>query len=260
MQEIKDTRTSEFASYFIPFRHIFHCAIKLDMIGDILNMQCIMLCRTFTSTNKCQTSTQMIMKAKKIKSKKVVSTMMYATAILIMVACGSKQENADKDSEQAPVEESKVKAPNMDIHTATLLGDLDAIKQHIKAGSNLDEIEPAVGSTPLISAAVFGKTEIARALVEAGADVNLKNNEGSTALHSAAFLCRMEIVEILLANGADKNLLNNYGSTALQSVSGSFADVKFIYEQFSKDLGPLGFKLDFEYVEATRPKIAALLK
>jgi len=148
----------------------------------------------------------------------------------------------------------------MDIHTATLLGDLDAIQQHIKAGSDLDEKEPAVGSSPLISAAVFGKSDIARALIEAGADVNLINNEGSTALHSAAFLCRVEIVEMLLANGADKNLQNNYGSTALQSVSGPYADVKFIYEQFSRDLGPLGFKLDYEYVEATRPKIAEILR
>ncbi len=114
--------------------------------------------------------------------------------------------------------------------------------------------------TPLISAAVFGKTEIARVLIEAGAEVNLKNNEGSTPLHSAAFLCRLEIVEMLLENGADKDLLNNYGSTAQQSVMAPFSDVKFIYDQFSKDLGPLGFKLDYEYVEATRPKIAELLK
>ena len=153
-----------------------------------------------------------------------------------------------------------VKAPGMDIHTATLLGDLDVIKQHIAAGTNLDEKEPTLGSSPLISAAVFGRTEVARALIEAGADVNLQNNEGSTALHSAAFLCRLEIVEMLLENGADKELLNNYGSTALQSILPPFEDVKFIYDQFSKDLGPLGFKLDYAYVEATRPKIAEILK
>ena len=192
--------------------------------------------------------------------KKAATGIMVLAAVLITSACGSNQEKSSSNKEEAQPSEVTVKTPNMDIHTATLLGDLDVIKQHIAAGSDLNEKEPTLGSTPLISAAVFGKTEIARALIEGGADVNLKNNEGSTALHSAAFLCRVEIVEMLLANGADKALLNNYGSTALQSVTPSFASVKPIYEQFNKDLGPLGFKLDYAYAEATRPKIAELLR
>ena len=180
--------------------------------------------------------------------------------LLAMVACGGNPDKTVDENENSETTKKEVKAPNVDIHTATLMGDLDAINQHIAAGTDLNEKEAAVGSTPLISATVFGKTEIAGALIEAGAEVNLKNNEGSTALHSAAFLCRLEIVEMLLEHGADKELLNNYGSTALQSVLAPFQDVKFIYDQFSKDLGPLGFKLDYTYVEATRPKIAEILK
>lgn len=221
---------------------------------------CITLCRTFTSTNKCQILNQTEMKTQKMKSTRSALTVLLLTALLTLVACGGNQDKTAVEKEDSPVSETEVKTPNIDIHTATLLGDLDAIKQHIQAGSDLDEREPTIGSSPLISAAVFGKTEIARALIEGGADVNLKNNEGSTALHSAAFLCRLEIVEMLLENDADKELLNNYGSTALQSISAPFADVKFIYDQFSKDLGPLGFKLDYDYVEATRPKIAEMLR
>jgi len=200
------------------------------------------------------------MKTRKSDFRRASNTLMVVAMILIISACGSTQDKADSGTEEAQASQTTVKPPNMDIHAATLLGDLDAIKQHIAAGSDLDDKEPAVGSTPLISAAVFGKTEIAKALIEAGADVNIKNNEGSTALHSAAFLCRMEIVEMLLANDADKTLLNNWGSTAQQSVMAPFADVKPFYDQMSKDLGPLGFKLDYAYVEATRPKIAALLQ
>jgi len=200
------------------------------------------------------------MKTRKMKSSKSALIAVLMTALLVMVACGGNSDKTTEASENSETTKKEVKAPNVDIHTATLLGDLDAIKQHIAAGTDLNEKEPALGSTPLISAAVFGKTEIAFALIEAGADLNLKNSEGSTALHSAAFLCRLEIVEKLLENGADKELLNNYGSTALQSISAPFSDVKFIYEQFSKDLGPLGFKLDYAYVEATRPKIAELLR
>ena len=200
------------------------------------------------------------MKTQKMKSSKNALIMVLLTALLVMVACGGNSDKTTEASENSETTKKDVKAPNMDIHTATLLGDLDAVKQHIAAGTDLNDKEPSLGSTPLISAAVFGKTEIARALIEGGADVNLQNNEGSTALHSAAFLCRLEIVEKLLENGADKELLNNYGSTALQSISAPFSDVKFIYEQFSKDLGPLGFKLDYDYVEATRPIIAGMLQ
>ena len=198
------------------------------------------------------------MKALKAKSILTWGPVITLSVVLFLSACTSGQGKTNEDNKEEV--KALVKAPGMDIHTATLLGDLDVIKQHIAAGSNLDEKEPTLGSSPLISAAVFGRTEVARALIEAGADVNLQNNEGSTALHSAAFLCRMEIVEMLLEHGADKEKLNNYGSTALQSVLPAFKDVKPIYDQFSKDLGPLGFKLDYAYVEATRPKIAAILK
>lgn len=200
------------------------------------------------------------MKIQKIISMKVVKTAMLVTTFLTIAACGGKQENSVKEKRQSSISQTSSKPPSIDIHTATLLGDLDAIHQHIMAGSDLDERDPTVGSSPLITAAVFGKTEVAKALIEAGADVNIKNNEGSTALHTAAFLCRTEIVQMLLDNGADKNLKNNYGSTALESVAGPFNDVKVIYDQFSKELGPLGLKLDYEQLEMTRPKIAEMLR
>lgn len=180
--------------------------------------------------------------------------------VLTMFACGSGTNGDEPNPAQSAAREKETETPSMDIHTATVLGDLKVIQQHIDAGSDLNEREPAVGSTPLISASVFGRTEVAGALIEAGADVNIQNNEGSTALHTAAFLCRTEIVEMLLAHGANKDLLNIYGSTPLASVAGPFEDVKPIYDEFSKNLGPLGFKLDYEQVEAARPVIADMLR
>ena len=90
--------------------------------------------------------------------------------------------------------------------------------------------------------------------------MNLQNNEGSTPLHTAAFLCRTEIVRMLLDHGADKTLRNVYGSTPLESVAGPFEEVKGIYDVFSRDLGPLGLKLDYRYLEETRPVIADMLR
>ena len=149
--------------------------------------------------------------------------------------------------------------PAVSIHMAALQGNIAAIRQHIEAGSDLNEKDP-YGSTPLIIAATFDKIEVARALIEAGADLNITNNDGATALHSAAFLCHKEIVEALVDAGANKYLRNNFGNTALESVTAPFDDVKPIYDSFGQALGPLGLELDYEHIGETRPQIAEMLR
>jgi hypothetical protein len=189
---------------------------------------------------------------------KTTTVILMLVSLLCLASCSSKSGDSKKEKTSSTRE--KVKPPAMDLHTAALTGDLDVIRQHIEAGSDLDEAEPSVGSSPLITASVFGKTEAAIALIEAGADVNFQNKEKSTALHTAAFLCRTGIVQALLDKGADKTLKNIYGSTPLETVSGPFEDVKAVYEQFAKDLGPLGLKLDYGQLESTRPVIAEMLQ
>ena len=147
----------------------------------------------------------------------------------------------------------------MSLHAAVITGNMEMVKYHIKTGSDLNEKEPAGGSSPLITATVFGRNEAALALIEAGADVNQTNNDGSTALHSAAFFCRTEIVEALLAHGADKTIKNIAGSTAAESVTAPFEAVKGIYDYFSKVYEPLGLKLDYERIKSVRPVIAEML-
>lgn len=175
-----------------------------------------------------------------------------------MASCTGNQKKTHAESEDGA--EVSASAPEMDLHTAVVTGEMDVVKGHIAAGSDLDIQEPSAGSSPLITAAVFNKVEMAAALLEAGAKVNYQNREGSTALHTAAFLCRKEIVELLLAHGADTSLKNNYGSTALMSVAGPFEQVAPIYDEFRKGLGPLGIRLEDAHLRETRPMIADLLK
>ena len=155
---------------------------------------------------------------------------------------------------------ANVEAPEMDIHTAVITDNTEAIKQHIAAGSNLNERDPFGVSSPLISAAVFGKPAAAKLLIDAGADLNFQNNDGSTALISAAYFCRPEIVKMLLDKGADKTITNKYGATALQSIDFPFADAKPGYDMMGEMLKPMGLTLDYAYMEKTRPEIAAMLK
>ncbi len=184
-----------------------------------------------------------------------ISITFLATALTI-TAC--KQGKGPAPA--ATVAQTQVKAPQVNIHMAVMTNNMAALKQHIAAGSNLNEKDPLGGSSPLISASLFGRTEMAAALINAGADLNFTNNDGSTALHTAAFFCRPEIVKMLLDKRADRTIKNKYGQTAYETVSGSFAAVKPSYEALGKMLEPMGLKLDYTQIEKTRPQIAAMLK
>lgn len=158
------------------------------------------------------------------------------------------------------VDSTAVDPPEIDIHTAVLTGNQEVIRQHIAAGSNINEKDPFGGSSPLISAALFGKTEEAKMLLDAGADINFQNNDGATPLHIAAFFCRPEIVQLLLDRGADKSIKNKFGATPYESVSGPFSEAKNVYDMIGQALAPMGLKLDYAEIEKTRPVIAGMLK
>jgi len=177
--------------------------------------------------------------------------------VLGFVSCksGDKNPGLHRDSGK-----QEIQAPKTDIHAAALMGDLKAIKMHIAAGTDLEKKDPLGGSTPLITACVFGKSEVAIALIEAGANVDAKNNDGSTPLHCAALFCYTDIVRSLLEHGADKSLTNNNGELAIRAVEVPFEKMIPIYDFFSRELGPLGLRLDYDYLEEQRPGIAALLK
>lgn len=199
------------------------------------------------------------MKTKPNITFKTLGALFLSTTMLFFASCkGQEKETSAQDSKSSVIKE-KVNPPEVDIHTAAFFGNLEAIEQHIKAGSDLNA-KDEYGSTPLNIAATFGKTEIAKALINGNADLNSVNSEGSTPLHVAAFFCRTEIVKALLEKGANKELKNNYGSTALESISTAFIDAKPIYDQISKNLGPFGLKLDYKHLEKTRPIISELLK
>lgn len=171
-------------------------------------------------------------------------------SMVLVIACSGPKD--DKATTTA--------APEVDIHTAVVTDNLEALKQHIAAGTNLNEKDPFGGSSPLISAAVFGKPEAARLLIDAGADINFQNNDGSTALHTSAFFCHPDIVKMLLDKNADKTIKNKYGATPYEMVAGPFEQAKDGYDMMGQVLGPMGLKLDYAYIEKTRPEIAATLK
>ncbi|MEO7990294.1 MAG: ankyrin repeat domain-containing protein [Chryseolinea sp.] len=198
------------------------------------------------------------MKTQNTLSLKAAAQIAFLIALVMTTACTDKKASAEQSPSLA--EKSNVKPPDVDIHTAVLTENVAALKQHIAAGSNLNEKDPFGGSSPLITSAVFGKNDMAKILIDAGADLNFQNKDGSTALHTAAFFCRPEIVKMLLDKHADKTIKNSFNSTAYESVIIPFKDVKGAYDMMGTVLGPMGLKLDYVYIEKTRPEIAAMLK
>lgn len=190
------------------------------------------------------------MKNLEILSIKQCLAFVLSLFLLGMTSCTSAADKTDH--------EVTTKVPKTTIHEATFLGNTDEVKAHIDAKSDLNA-KDAYGSTPLSISATFGKTEIAKLLIAGGAKLNETDASGSTPLHTAAFFGRVEIVKALLAKNVDVSARNNYGSTALESIDGSFEEVRPVYEQFSKDLGPLGLKLDYDKLKANRPVIAELI-
>ncbi|MBN2322104.1 MAG: serine hydrolase [Spirochaetes bacterium] len=183
---------------------------------------------------------------------KTAATAMLAVTLLVALGCATQQKTS-METKPPP------KPPDKSLHEAALLGDMDAVRQHLEAGSDLNR-KDAYGSTPLIVAITFGKTDAARALIEGGADIKISNNEGSTPLHLAAFFGRTEIVRSLLDNGADRYLRNRDGATAYDMAAAPFDDDRWLFDRLAKGLKPLGLVFDYAEIEKARAEIAAILR
>lgn len=186
--------------------------------------------------------------------KQLTTILMLTTAILW--GCGGSGASGGHTGQQAETSAD----PTTDIHTVIVQDDLDGLRRFLESGADLDKEDPFGGSSPLITAAIFGRTEMAELLIEAGADLNFQNNDGSTALISAAFFGHPEIVQLLLNAGADRTIKNKYGATAFDVVAAPFSEVKGTYDLMGQLLAPMGLQLDYAHLEAVRPEIANLLR
>src|SRR4051812_22189408 len=95
--------------------------------------------------------------------------------------------------------------PELDVHEAAALGDLDTVRALVDADPQLANVFAEDGFHPLGLAAFFGRPEIVRLLLERGAEVDAvaRNVQvRTTALQAAAAAGDFESARPLLAAGA----------------------------------------------------------
>ena len=107
------------------------------------------------------------------------------------------------------------------IHTAASGGNIEAVKQHIAAGTDVSA-KAKYRRTPLHYAAT---KEIVELLIAKGGDVNAKDKDGGTPLHYAAGRGRKEVVELLIAKGGDVNAKRVDDKTPLDYAEEKIADL-----------------------------------
>ena len=106
-------------------------------------------------------------------------------AAVVLVGCGESQQSTlvpeskpvEPVAESAQSEPPTAKAPNIPIREAVKAGNIEAVKQHLDAGADVNA-KGKYGRTPLHYAATRGLKKIIELLIVKGADVNAKIEVG----------------------------------------------------------------------------------
>lgn len=95
--------------------------------------------------------------------------------------------------------------PSVNLYRAVQSGDLDQIKRHLFWNTDINQPGPD-GDYPLHVAVSQGQVAIARALLKAGARLDVRDARGRTPLHVALANGKVQTAQLLLQQGADDDL------------------------------------------------------
>lgn len=139
----------------------------------------------------------------------------------VAVASASSPNGAATPSSKADAVASldDARGRNLDkgVRKAVATGKEAVSTKRVSADANIDADRPQGSS--LHAAAIRGNARAAEALLEAGADVNLRDSGGRTPLHVAATWGHADLMRRLLRSGADANATAEGRQTALHMVA-----------------------------------------
>lgn len=115
------------------------------------------------------------------------------------------------------------------LHVACRLGYTDVVRKLLEAGADINS--QAYCLSPLMIASSHGHRGILELLLRAGADVNSRDEEGSTALCKACYNGQVEIARELLNSGAQAHWDDSlYLALHLAAYSGSEATIRLLLQ------------------------------
>ena len=104
-------------------------------------------------------------------------------------------------------------------------GDFEHVHSLVEAGVNLN-VRDERSNTALMNAAAKGHIDIVKLLLDRGAGVNVQDKESNTALMNAASKGHIDIVKLLLDRGTEVNFQDKEGYTALmEAASFGYIDI-----------------------------------
>ena len=109
--------------------------------------------------------------------------LLITIAVVVLVGCGTQLE-----------------PPSISIITAATIKDIEAVKQHLAAGTDVNA-KSDEGITVLHEAAWRGSKEIVELLISEGADVNAKDVKGGTPLDLTILYKQAQIAALLRKHG-----------------------------------------------------------
>jgi hypothetical protein len=152
---------------------------------------------------------------------------------------------------------------NADIFTLAQFGDYDTFIRKF----NINDIDKLDDSASLLHYAIAGrKTDIALFLIKSNIKINIQDLEGRTELHYICIYPNIEVAKAILERGGDINIKDGNGNNAIFSAvfnsKGRYYDMVELFMQYNPDINAKNNRgispLDFA-VKAGYEKIINLL-
>jgi len=168
---------------------------------------------------KDQNGVSVIMKATYYGKKDVVTALLDSGVELDVFEAAATGQTA-RLRELVANDPSLVNAYSPDGFTplgfAVFFSQPENVKALLDAGADVNlPSRESMKVTPLASAAAAKQTELARVLIAHGANVNARAASGHVPLHEAAANGNVELVKLLIDSGADANAKTDDGKTPL---------------------------------------------